>query len=529
MRELQPDLPGQVTEFAGLPFGRFRRLLPIVLALSIFPSVEDSYGQTPVPIRTTVAPDAMFETIRAHILTRVKSGEIPSMAVGVSRRGEIVWEEAFGWADRESGVPATPETVYPIGSLSKSITATGIMILVERGVIGLDDPVGTFIPQGSLTVYEGEREAVTIRRVLHMTAGIPHGWATYGNVFDPPEINEYLADAGVVVLPPGSEELYSNNAYGVLEAVISGVTGRDFDEFIESEVFEPLGMLSSRAALEPDLVGVAASRYGIDQTRLPYDQYQFVPSGGAGMYASVHDLVRFGMFHLKSPAPDQDPVLSDQNLDQMHFAKDPEDLDGIMAMGWGSVELDSGRRWLLTNGSIGGANSMLTLLPDEELAVAVLTNISSSSLADETAIGIADVVSAGFAEEVGRTIGAYEEAHALGPFEPSANLVGEWRGALMNGGNEMPIVLSVQSDGIVTVQLADQADIRIDEMRSRGDQIEGSFRGRIAGHPHFGQDHDMRVTIRHDDGRLYGFLTSVADTQFGSVSTPFYIGLVKQE
>lgn len=513
-----------IIESTRLSVGRFRRLLPIMLALSMFPVVDDTYGQTPAAIRTTVAPDAMFETIRAHILERVESGEIPSMAVAVSQQGEIIWEEAFGWADRESQILATPETVYPIGSLSKSITATGIMILVERGVIGLDDPVGSFLPEGSLTVYEGEREAVTIRRVLHMTGGIPHGRAEYGNVFDPPGIHEYLANVGVVVFPAGAEELYSNNAYGVLEAVISGATGRDFDEFIESEVFEPLGMQSSRAGLEPDLVGVAASRYGEDRSRLPYDQYQFVPAGGAGMYASVHDLIRYGMFHLKSPAPDQDPVLSDQNLDQMHFAKDPEHLDAVMAMGWGSVELDSGRRWLITNGSIGGANSMLTLLPDEELAVAILTNISSSSLADEMAVRIADIVSAGLAEEAGGFIGAYEEAHAPHPFKPNTSLVGEWRGALMSGGNAVPIVMSVHSDGIVTVQLADQAEIRIDEMKARGDQIEGSFRGRIADHPHFGQDHGMRVTLRHDDGRLYGFLTSETETEFGSVSTPFTLG-----
>ena len=131
-----------VIEFARLSFARFRRLLPIMLILSAFPAVVDTYGQIPEAIQTTVAPDPMFETIRANILERVESGEIPSMAVAVSQRGEIIWEEAFGWADRESGIPATPETVYPLGSLSKSITATGIMILVERGVIGLDDPVG---------------------------------------------------------------------------------------------------------------------------------------------------------------------------------------------------------------------------------------------------------------------------------------------------------------------------------------------------------------------------------------------------
>lgn len=510
-------------------FRPFRRVLPIILTLSLFPAVDVAFAQAPAPVRTTVAPPAMFETIRAELSERVESGEMPSIAVAVSWRGEIIWEEAFGWADRESETPATPETVYPIGSLAKSITATGIMVLVERGAVDLDDPVASFLPEGSLAVYEGASDAVTIRRVLHMRGGIPHGWATYGNVFDPPSIHEYLADSGVVVFPPGSEDLYSNNAYGVLEAVISGATGRDFDEFIETEVFEPLGMSSSKAGLEPELVGVAASRYGEDQSRLAYDQYEFVPAGGAGMYASVHDLIRYGMFHLKVPAPDQKPVLSDQSLDQMHFAKDPEHPDDLMAMGWGSVELDSGRKWLVTNGSIGGANSMLTLLPDEELAVAVLTNISSSSLADETAVRIADVVSAGFAEEVGQTIEAYEAARASQPFKPDGTIVGEWRGALMNRGNEVPVVMSIHSDGVALIQLADQAEVEVDEIMVRGIQIMGGFRGRIADHPHFGHDHDMRLTLRHDDGRLYGYLASDAETESGSVSTPFYVGLVKQE
>jgi CubicO group peptidase (beta-lactamase class C family) len=511
------------------PFHAFRRVFPIILALSLFSTADPAHAQTPTTVRTTVAPDAMFETIRAEILERVTSGEMPSMAIAVSRRGEIIWEEAFGWADRESETSATPETVYPIGSLAKSITATAILVLVERGVVDLDDPVASFLPEGSLTVYEGDPTAVTIRRVLHMRGGIPHGWATYGDVFDPPGIHEYLADAGVVVFPPGVQDLYSNNAYGVLEAVIAGASGRDFDEFIESEVFEPLGMHDSRAGLEPELVGVAASRYGEDQSRLPYDQYEFVPTGGAGMYASVHDLIRYGMFHLKIPAMEQKPVLSDQGLDLMHFAKDPEHPDDLMAMGWGSVELDSGRKWLITNGSIGGANSMLTLLPDEELAVAVLTNISSSSLADETAVRIADVVSAGFAEEVGQAIGAYEAARASQPFKPDTAVVGEWRGALMNRGHEVPVAVSIGGDGVASIRLADQAKVEIEEMKVQGSQIMGSFRGQIAGHPHFAQDHDMRLTLTHDDGRLYGYITSDTETEFGSVSTPFYVRLVKQE
>ena len=156
----------------------FHRLVPIVLVLSLVSAVNAAHAQALAPVQTNVAPPTMFETIRAEIVERVGKGEMPSMAVAVSQHGEIIWEEAFGWADRETKTPATPETVYPIGSLAKSITATGVMILVERGVIRLDDPITAFLPEGSLTVYEGQPEAVTVRRVLHMRGGIPHGWAT---------------------------------------------------------------------------------------------------------------------------------------------------------------------------------------------------------------------------------------------------------------------------------------------------------------------------------------------------------------
>ncbi len=506
---------------------RVRPLPWMILALSPMFAVGVAHAQAPAAVRTTVAPDTMFQAIRAEIMGRVEAGEIPSIAVAVVRGGTIIWEEAFGWADRESEIAATPETVYPLGSLSKSITATGIMVLVERGVIGLNDPVTAILPESTLKVYEGDRDAVTVQRVLNMSAGIPHGWATYGNAFVPPAIQEYLADAGIVVFPPGAEQLYSNNAYGVLEAVIAAATGRDFDEFIESEVFRPLGMSGASARLTPDLLATAASRYGTDRSPLAYAQSEFVPLGGAGMYASVHDLIRYGMFHLKNPAPDQRPVLSDESLDRMHVTKDPQHPDGVMAMGWGSVELESGHRWLISNGSIGGANSMLTLLPDDDLAVAVLTNITSSSLADETAVRIADVVVPGFAEEVGRVIGAFEAAHAPRPLEPDSALIGSWGGALLNRGNEVPMVLSIRNDGSMRVRVADQSEVRIDETTARGDNIEAGFRGRIAGHQHFGQDHDMHLTLRHDGERLYGYLTSRAETDFGSLAIPFYVRLAK--
>ncbi len=108
----------------------------------------------------------------------VEKGEIPSIAVAVAKEGEIIWEEAFGFANKDNEIKATPHTIYPIASLSKSLTATGIMVLVERKELDLDDPVGKYLAPAKLTVYEGQAQEATVRRILNMTAGIPHGYET---------------------------------------------------------------------------------------------------------------------------------------------------------------------------------------------------------------------------------------------------------------------------------------------------------------------------------------------------------------
>ena len=89
-----------------------------------------------------------FEAVRKKIREAVDDGKAPSIAVAVSRGSEIVWEEAFGWANREKNIAATPRTPYSLASISKPITATGLMILVERGKVGLDQPINRLPRKG---------------------------------------------------------------------------------------------------------------------------------------------------------------------------------------------------------------------------------------------------------------------------------------------------------------------------------------------------------------------------------------------
>src|SRR5947208_15256239 len=96
-----------------------------------------------------------FSAVRELIRVRLVEQVIPSLAVAVARDGEIVWEEGFGWADRENRVPATEHTMYSLASISKPITATGLMVLKEQGKIELDQPINDYLGEAKLNARVG--------------------------------------------------------------------------------------------------------------------------------------------------------------------------------------------------------------------------------------------------------------------------------------------------------------------------------------------------------------------------------------
>jgi CubicO group peptidase (beta-lactamase class C family) len=132
-----------------------------------------------------VIRDARFSEVRELIIDQVSTGGAPSIAVAVADNGEIVWEEAFGWSDVENRVRATPNTMYRLGSISKTITATGLMLLVEEGKVNLDKPAVEYLPKVvKPRAFEGEVQGVTVRHLLNHRAGMP----AYAESFGPPWI-----------------------------------------------------------------------------------------------------------------------------------------------------------------------------------------------------------------------------------------------------------------------------------------------------------------------------------------------------
>src|SRR5258708_10639593 len=111
-----------------------------------------------------------FAPVRAYINKTISEKQLPSVSVAVAQHGRIIWEESFGWADREKLVPAKPDTLYALASLTKPYTSTGVLELVEQHKIDLDRPINEYLGSAPLTAIVGDASGATVRRVLCHTS-----------------------------------------------------------------------------------------------------------------------------------------------------------------------------------------------------------------------------------------------------------------------------------------------------------------------------------------------------------------------
>ena len=311
-----------------------------------------------------------FQAVRARIALELKNGA-PSIAIAVAHRNRIVWDEAFGWADRERAIAATPDTIYTIGSTFKPITATAIMVLRDRGLLDLDRPVNDYLGNARLSARVGQVSNATVRRLAQHVAGLPNYYETFyaDESTIPPSVDEIIRLYAQTTNPPGERFRYSNLDYVVLGAIISHVSGKPYAQFLYDEIFLPLGMKNSHVATTCAPVRGRATRYLANGARLP--DYVTSCTAAADVEASVLDLVGFGMMHLKTPSSPSAFVLSRQAIDEMQQSTVAmsEDRYGI---GW-VVRTDAKGRCRVAHGG-AGIDAQLTVIPDEDVVVAVLIN-----------------------------------------------------------------------------------------------------------------------------------------------------------
>ncbi len=288
----------------------------------------------------------MTQLIHNTLSRFVDSGEIAGCSARIMRNDELLFEESFGYADIESKLKMSADTIFPIASMSKVITVAGIMQLYEQGLFKLWDPVSKYLPgfknpkiakekpDGSYEIVDAKGE-VTMRQLFTMTSGVPYGWADtaagririekekewMSNPLSFPGTVGYVNLVGQLPLAfePGERWMYGFSI-DVLGAVIEVLTGKSLGEYLKENVFDPLGMTDTGFFVPADKLDRIATLYNINEGMKPSDRgaptsRPEFESGGGGMFSTVRDYSRFAQMLLHGGTLDGVRILGRKTID----------------------------------------------------------------------------------------------------------------------------------------------------------------------------------------------------------------------
>ena len=200
---------------------------------------------------------AQTDVVDSYVKSEMTRQQIPGVALLVSRGGEVIRAQGYGMANLELQVPVKPGTIFQSGSVGKQFTATAIMMLVEEGKIGLEDPLTKYFPDAPATWKQ-----VTIRELLSHTAGFTDYPKNFDMRKDYTEKDLLRIVEGIpLAFAPGTKWSYSNLGFLTLGIVIHKVTGEFYGDFLQERIFRPLGMNSTRIISETDIIPNRAAGY----------------------------------------------------------------------------------------------------------------------------------------------------------------------------------------------------------------------------------------------------------------------------
>ncbi len=457
-----------------------------------------------VPLQAQVmAPQ--FQDLRRSILEQLSADSIPSLAVAVVKDGRLIWEEAFGHSDIERRAPATRATRYPIASISKAVTATALMLLVERGELALDDPVNKHLESPGVRAEIGAAGNMTLKRLATHTSGVPRYDLTYyeDEAHQPLPIEAQIRRYARAVRPPGESYEYSNLGYAILAHIIARRSERAFGEFLRDRVFQPLGMVNSSVGRPDDPRADVALSY--DDRRQPVPLRETFPGAG-GVYATVGDLVRFGELQLGRAPGSGSPILSTSTLASMREPVVQTDRGAWYGIGWRIDRGAFGVETIYHSGSNGGSASILAFVPGEDLAVAVVANCVTPLPGR-----VAQAVIASFGPRPTPELHppTYPTARVgEEPYRPRDEWTGRWEGTIQAPDGAVPLVLELTERGPIVVRLATARADTASGVRVQDGYLRGSFSGEVPNRDAMGRRYRLHFKLRHAGDRLTGSVTA---------------------
>ena len=308
---------------------------------------------------------------------------IPAISIAVVDGHQVVWARGFGWADSAKSIPATANTVYRVGSVSKLFTDIGIMQLVERGQVALDAPIQRYLPDFHPKNPFGG--SITARELTSHRAGLGRE-PPVGNYFDDtrPSLAATVASLNNTSLAyaPGTHTKYSNAGIAVLGYVLEKTQRESFYPYLKRVVLDPMGLQSSAFEPLPNIRERLAkgTMWTIDGARSDAPTFELGMGPCGSMYSTVTDLGRFlEIMFARGAVGDGHRVLAAATVDSMwtpQFA--PRGSRTGYGIGFRIGELD-GRRLIGHDGAIYGFATTLLGMPDDSLGVVVVATLDGAN------------------------------------------------------------------------------------------------------------------------------------------------------
>lgn len=353
------------------------------------------------------------DSLDTFIKNEMAKRKIPGLSVAVLRGGKVVRAAGYGYANLELKTPASNETVYEIGSISKQFASEAVMLLVEEGKIGLDDPITKYLPANAPDIWQ----KITVRNLLNHTSGLKD-WTevkefSYRREYSPEEFID-LVRGFPLTFQPGENWLYSNTNLPLIGIIVEKASGRSFEDFVTERIIKPLNFPSIRFKHQEDVVAGRATGYvlreGVWKNGEPFRPRVIAASGG--ILANTTDLAKWWEAVLKGR------VVKQTSLDQMLA---PAKLNDGRTVAHGFAfftDTFNGHKSISHFGStVGGFGSIVRYYPKEDVTVAVIGNLEDGGFGSEyIAKRVADFYIPG------AYVGGMKESADVTPGQTSAHL-----------------------------------------------------------------------------------------------------------
>ena len=316
------------------------------------------------------------EYTKYHLNKLQKKHNLPSYGISMFDGEEIIYEEAVGLSNIEQNIEANLQTVFKAGSIAKVFTALGIMKLYEEGLVDLDVPIETYLPEFSIQSRFNDSDPITIRNILAHRSGLPRNgniprWAWDNDTYVLRDLVASLEES-YVAYPANYRFKYTNVGYEILARIIEVVRGELFVYHMRDTFFLPIGMNTSSFISQEisDYSRIAVGYYKDGKNNIPFDQYDMIYLASGNLYTTLEDMRTFAKFVFNKGKVNGLQIINETTLSLMfedHYSNngDPKKIGAGFQLD--NTLLPENAQIVYHAGTSQGTNSMFAYVPELEI------------------------------------------------------------------------------------------------------------------------------------------------------------------